>query len=294
MARKGATPALQRANVSDIALPNALRRARRLYEELDAWETKPIYDDPIVTVLETKYSTFLSDIFEPGTAQYNAYNIDSLYGGSYYMGMEEAAPGEIIKGYERGKAGAMAKLQAMIDNFEDRIEHSVEAPAGGTYAARAEPPIGKNVFIVHGHDEAAKHEVARFVASLDLNPIILAEQADEGRTIIEKFEAHAAGVDFAIVLVTPDDEGRVKAADPEEDPPLKARARQNVILELGFFAGVLGRNRVVALMKGDIEIPSDFSGVLYTVFDERGAWKLAVAGEMKAAGIDVDMNKVVP
>jgi len=107
-----------------------------------------------------------------------------------------------------------------------------------------------------------------------------------GATLIEKLEAHA-GVQFAIVLATADDVGRKARADQQQ-----ARARQNVIFELGFFVGRLGRNKVVVLLEPGIEIPSDFHGVAYHELDTRGAWKLALAKELKAAGLDVDFNRL--
>ena len=143
------------------------------------------------------------------------------------------------------------------------------------------------VFIVHGHDEAARETVARFVEKLELTPIILHEQASVGKTIIEKLEAHAE-VGYAIVLLTPDDEGRKK-----NEVNFKDRARQNVILELGYFMGKLNRENVCALHKGSVEIPSDYLGVLFVPFDDSGGWQLKLAKEMKAAGLKIDMNKVL-
>ena len=71
---------------------------------------------------------------------------------------------------------------------------------------------------------------------------------------------------------------------------MKARARQNVVFELGYFIGRLGRNRVCALYAEGVEIPSDYSGVVYTKLDASGAWRLELAKELKAAGLPVDMN----
>lgn len=144
------------------------------------------------------------------------------------------------------------------------------------------------VFLVHGHDNAARETVARFIEKIKLNPIILHEQPNAGRTLIEKLE-HNAEVGFAIVILTPDDEGRVKL----QDEKLRDRARQNVILELGYFVGKLGRNRVCALHKGSVEIPSDYLGVLFVSMDDAGGWQLKLAKELKEAGFFVDMNKVV-
>ncbi len=151
-------------------------------------------------------------------------------------------------------------------------------------------PESREVFVVHGHDREIKEAVARFLEKLDLTPIILHEQANKGRTIIEKFEAHS-DVAFAVVLLTPDDVGRASQTKAPK-APLTPRARQNVILELGFFLGKLGRARVCALYKGNVEIPSDVDGVIYVPYDDHGAWRMALAKELKESGLAVDMNKI--
>lgn len=143
----------------------------------------------------------------------------------------------------------------------------------------------RNIFLVHGHDEAVTSAVARFLERLDLHPIILHEQPNLGRTIIEKFEAHA-DVGFAVVLLTPDDVGGLASTGK-----LNPRARQNVILELGYFIGKLGRAKVCALYAEGVEIPSDIHGVLFVPYDAGGGWRLRLANEIRAAGISVDLNR---
>ena len=154
--------------------------------------------------------------------------------------------------------------------------------------SRPKSAFGSDVFIVHGHDEAAKHTIAGFVRAFDLNPIILDEKANEGQTIIEKFEAHAGQAGYAIVLLTPDDVGAPKG---EQEQP-KPRARQNVILELGYFLGALGRERVCVLHKEKVELPSDIYGILYVSMDSNEGWKFKLAREMKHAGLPIDLNKL--
>jgi len=154
------------------------------------------------------------------------------------------------------------------------------------------PEIGRRVFVVHGHDPKAKQSVARCLEKLELKPIILHEKPSRGRTIIEKFEDYA-DVGFAVVLLTPDDTCIAKADMNKPKPRARPRARQNVVFELGFFVGRLGRQRVCALLKGDVEIPSDFAGVLWVPMDPQGAWRFELVREMKAAGLDVDPNKLL-
>ena len=149
--------------------------------------------------------------------------------------------------------------------------------------------LAKNkVFVVHGHDEAARESVARFLEKLGLNPIILHEQANQSLTVIEKLERHS-DVLFAVVLMTPDDVGG-KFSDP---PTLAKRARQNVLIELGYFVGKLGRSNVCSLRVGDTEIPSDFSGVIYTDMDKAGAWRTKLAQELVSAKFTIDLSALI-
>lgn len=144
-----------------------------------------------------------------------------------------------------------------------------------------------SVFIVHGHDGEAKERTARFVEKLGLKAIILHEQVSRGRTIIEKIEKYS-NVGFGIVLYTPDDLGNVK---PEaEDGQLKPRARQNVVLEHGFLMGKIGRENVVPLVVGNLELPNDIGGMVY-ISDK--SWQVDIAKEMKDAGYDIDFNKLL-
>ena len=167
------------------------------------------------------------------------------------------------------------------------VREGTAAPTRTTTSRGGQPP-GNKVFVVHGHDNEALQSVARLLSRLKLDPIVLHEQASGGRTIIEKLE-HYGDVGFAVILLTPDDVGAAKA----DSSDLKARARQNVVLELGYFVGRLGRDRVCALHRSNIELPSDILGVVYVELDPGGGWHLTLAREIKAAGLAVDMNNAV-
>lgn len=158
------------------------------------------------------------------------------------------------------------------------------APSTAPSVVAVSPP-SKKVFVVHGHDHETKDKVARFLERLKLEPIVLHEQANEGRTIIEKFEVYA-DVGFAVVLLTPDDIGALAS----ERTDLKSRARQNVVLELGYFMGKLKRKRVCALYKKDVELPSDYTGVLFIELDSGDDWRKRLAQELSAAGIPIDVD----
>ena len=144
----------------------------------------------------------------------------------------------------------------------------------------------KKVFVVHGRDEAVRESVARFIERLGLEPIVLHEQASQGRTVVEKLEVYG-NVAFAIVLLTPDDIGGVSLTQ------LSPRARQNVVIELGYFLGRLGRSNVCAIYKDELELPSDYMGVIYIKYDSQDGWRLRLAKELKAAGLPIDMNKAI-
>jgi len=144
----------------------------------------------------------------------------------------------------------------------------------------------KNIFIVHGHDDKLKLEVSSILSKLHLNPIILSEQPNEGKTIIEKFEKHS-DVGFAIILLTGDDKGKISDSENEQ-----IRARQNVILEMGYFIGKLDRNRVFPLYERGVELPSDLHGLVYNPIESEG-WKFNLVKELKTAGYKVDANNII-
>lgn len=146
-----------------------------------------------------------------------------------------------------------------------------------------------DVFIVHGHDNELKQEVARFLSDMGFNPIILHERPNTGKTIIEKIEDFS-NVCFGIVLYTPCDKGGVNTS---EDDSLKPRARQNVVFEHGYLMGKLGRERVCALIKDEVEKPGDIDGVIYVPYDRNGAWKNGIAKEMKANGLTFNIDALL-
>jgi predicted nucleotide-binding protein len=190
------------------------------------------------------------------------------------------------------EARNMQNLRAAANMLDSCIEQlQLLAPASSSAvgaqeeAARLEP--GRSVFIVHGRNEGKKEAVARFLSTLGLEPTILHEQANQGRTIIEKFEAHA-DVSFAVVILTGDDKG-----GPIDSDGVQPRGRQNVVFELGYFIGRLGRKRVCTLYEEGVEIPSDFHGVVYVALDSAGAWCALLARELKASGFQIDMNRAL-
>jgi predicted nucleotide-binding protein len=182
--------------------------------------------------------------------------------------------------WERARTRGVSEAIAILKAARTEVELT-----GGSPEASA-PAIGNKIFIIHGHSEARKHEVARVVSHLTKNePVILHEQANEGRTILEKFEFHAAEAGYAIAIATADDIGRAKSSATE-----LPRARQNVIFELGFFFGALGRQRAALLYESGVERPSDLDGLVHIQLDDSGGWKLLLARELDNAGIGVEWS----
>lgn len=158
--------------------------------------------------------------------------------------------------------------------------------------------LTNEIFIVHGHSEEMKQVVARTVTRLGLKPIILHEQANGGKTIIDKFESNAQNIRFAIILLSADDKAAsVKDLDGVDDSELRnrleKRARQNVVFEMGYFVGKLGRSSMFFLLQEGVSKPGDLDGIVYTVYDVSGAWKFQLVKELKCAGYDVSADMLL-
>lgn len=191
------------------------------------------------------------------------------------------------RAYVDGLESASSVLQSMIEEIEEYWEDEMDK-SELLQPCDSVAEFTDDIFIIHGRDNGVKDMVARFITTIGLNPIILHELPNQGRTIIEKFERHA-DVGFAIALLTPDDLGTLYGNKNNLQP----RARQNVIFEFGYFMGRLGRNRVCALTKSNIEILSNYAGVLYIPLDVSGAWKINLVRELKAVGYNIDANLVL-
>lgn len=177
---------------------------------------------------------------------------------------------------------AVGRLASLLNQLEIIPEDSLSSqiPEQGT----VQPKRANSVFLVHGHNETMLAQVEAFLRKLKLQPVILKDEPNKGQTIIEKLEFNA-DVGYAIVLLTADDEGKEKGA-----PSLGPRARQNAILELGYFMGRLGRRKVCAICEKSVELPSDYSGVVYI---ESENWQLPLSKELHSAGLKFDPNNVL-
>lgn len=187
------------------------------------------------------------------------------------------------------------ELHDKIEYLESLVQKSSLLPS----SVSAKEPVSDNanqlmaskrVFIVHGHDSAIRIQVELLIKNLGYEPVVLFKQPNHGCTIIEKIEREAGDIAFAIVLYTSCDLGNSR--EDAENSKLNPRARQNVVFEHGYMCALLKRKNVCALVERGVEIPGDISGILYIPYDENGAWQFSVAKEMKAAGLDVDLNRL--
>ncbi|MBO6254740.1 MAG: nucleotide-binding protein, partial [Bacteroidaceae bacterium] len=182
--------------------------------------------------------------------------------------------------FRRQMEQAKGIIQSAVDALTEIVSETNEE------ASKVEGAFDpKKVFIVHGHNESVKQSVARTLDTIGLTPIILAEQPDKGRTVIEKFEKEGNDVGFAVVLLTADDKGRKNRARS-----MQSRARQNVVFEMGYFMALLGRERVMLLLQEGVEEPSDLKGIVYTSLDKDGAWKFRLVKELQEQGYNVSSD----
>lgn len=176
---------------------------------------------------------------------------------------------------------------AETHNGEDEADVEVE-PQLKSSAVRASRP---KIFIVHGHDLAMRKDVEFFLSKAGIDAVVMANEPNSGKTIIEKLEAYIKPdvCPRAIVLFSPDDVGHIASKESEK----QARARQNVLFEFGMVVGKLGRENVILLHRGGVEFPSDIQGLVWIRYehDDHGA-KLNLAKELKSMGYPIDLNKI--
>ena len=206
----------------------------------------------------------------------------------YYKDFENETPYDAILGTSDRLADYKKEIQRKIQNLESLRERVYLIPTvvrenhselQNTNTSKASMVNEKNIFVVYGHDERMKLEIENFLSvKLKLHPISLDTQPNGGQTIIEKFEKFASEVSYAVVLMSPDD-------DAEVNGQIFKRARQNVIMELGYFIAKLGRSKVCILQKGDVEIPSDIAGILHVKYEKN--WEMGLLTEIKNAGVPV-------
>ena len=276
-------------------------RLEKLIKEIEAFDPQIIQKrwSTEVKALETNIEGVLTSVFGHRTVEYNRYidaanldkgpiraRIESSWIGSRAGSGHHDNTHEARQYVSEGKDRSIQLLRQAIGWLQDEI--TAQGQTVSFVDSESLPQaLPRKAFIVHGHDDGAREAVARFLEKLGFKAIILHEQANQGQTVIEKVETHGE-VGFAIVLLTPDDTG-CKVGDMP-----RPRPRQNVLLELGYFIGRLGRAKVCTFATSDtMELPTDFAGVVWEPFNKSGGWKAVLGRELQAAGFDIDWNKVM-
>lgn len=245
-------------------------KLRKLYNEIDELKNKDSSSDSDFKAWKTDVQLCLSGLYGENSIQFKNFN------SRHFSPMVIGGNTDWHKPYVRDLETTKKEFERYICDFE---EEGINTNMGKNRTSN------NKVFIVHGHDGELKEKVARRLEQQGIEAIILSEQVNRGRTIIEKLEAYS-DVNVAIILFTQDDLGVVK----EEKGNEKYRARQNVVFEAGYFMGYLGRENIIMIADENVEIPGDLSGMVYTT---RDSWEFEMLKELNAAGMKVNMNKLL-
>lgn len=242
----------------------------KLYNEIDDLKNKSSSSDSDFKAWRTDVQLCLSSLYGEKSIQLKNFNSRP------FSPMVIVRNTDFHEPYVRDLETTKKEFKRYIDDFEDESSNA--------NVKKNRTPNNK-VFIVHGHDGELKEKVARRLEQQGIEAIILSEQVNRGKTIIEKLEAYS-DVHVAIALFTQDDLGAAK----EEKGNEKYRARQNVVFEAGYFMGYLGRENIIMITDENVEIPGDLSGMVYTTKDN---WEFEMLKELNAAGMKIDMNKLL-
>lgn len=242
----------------------------KLYNEIDELKNKSSSSDSDFKAWRTDVQLCLSGLYGEKSIQLKNFNSRP------FSPMVIVQNTDFHEPYVRDLETTKKEFKRYIDDFEDESSNA--------NVKKNRTPNNK-VFIVHGHDGELKEKVARRLEQQGIEAIILSEQVNRGKTIIEKLEAYS-DVHVAIALFTQDDIGAAK----EEKGNKKYRARQNVVFEAGYFMGYLGRENIIMITDENVEIPGDLSGMVYSTKDN---WEFEMLKELNAAGMKIDMNKLL-
>lgn len=254
--------------------------AIKLIQDLiDKVENLPHRNEEELDALKRKAEMMIRKIFGNSSTYLKDLIFISFRPGAYWSGMDRRI-------YDKSWSKGQSEMLNLLKTIEEDLTLD-----SNKIIKKDRKKLSTEIFIVHGHDEEMKQAVARTVEKIGLKPIILHEQPNKGRTIIEKFEDYS-DLNFAIILLSPDDIAYPKNKLPEDK---EFRARQNVIFELGFFVGKLGREHVFILYREEhnFEFPTDYSGICYTPYDSKSQWRFDLVGELNSCGYNVDANKLI-
>jgi predicted nucleotide-binding protein len=277
----------QQAMLTPEQMRQGIQRLERRIAEVEAFDPESIQtrdDTSKAEALAASVKGALEQTFGHDTVEFQRYQGAASFHWPLNL-MHPTPVHEIQESLRRCRARSLQLLNQAVSFVKEELEAAGSAQSDAT--AQVAPSLSRKVFLVHGRDNEAKNEVARFLDRIGLEAIILHERPNVGRHLLTKFQDEAGDVGFAVVLITPDD----TCSGP--DGPQRSRPRQNVVFELGFFIGKLGSARVAALVKGEVERPSDFDGVGYITMDQGGGWKLQLARELDVAKVPFDRSRVL-
>lgn len=282
--RLAAVPTLQLSKAEAEELLNKqIQQGNELVQQVERLQSKQAYDD--WRLVRTRWLRFTEEVAR------KVFVDQDLADTIEYMGPSVAFGGMSWQQYAQQSRDDLRGELNRVVSLQERLllatEPGANTQADSTSSTRPDGPPA--IFVVHGHDTTWREQVARFlerVTEQETDVVILHERPNEGRTLIEKFETYAGRSSYAVVLATGDDRGGIRDGD---DDSLTPRARQNVVFEMGFFFGSLGRSRVAVLHEAGVEKPTDIDGLVYIPLDHD--WKIRLARELNAADIQADLSK---
>lgn len=271
-----------------ISKDDAKTKLKERIEKGNDLKQRPVETRETIEALKNEFSKWDSFNSELLKRIFSTDELEKEYAfwGVGYMSFGEPTLGEKISAVHKDIDKKIHRLDSIIDRLElipliASIQSDVPITQSSVITVRS-----KKVFVVHGHDEIAKSNLELFLHEVGLEPVVLHRQADEGMTIIEKFEKHS-DVGYAFILLTPDEVAYLKSEEstPDLQRNKEFRARPNVIFEFGYFVGKLGRSRVCCLYSGNVSLPSDVSGMIYKQYNksiEEVAY--SIIKDLKASG----------
>jgi predicted nucleotide-binding protein len=271
--------------ISAEEIDRAIMKLKRRITEVEDIKSKKLKcEDPQNRVVLTNIRKDLLEIYGEYSPEYKENHLIDFWHGGMGFNMDDF---EIEIKYQEGIDPVIVILNGLIERLNEHKEYLV--PKSNIVTEEKNVVLNsKKCFIVHGRENDAKETIARFISKIGLDPVILHEKPNSGKTIIEKFEDYSDAA-FTIVILAPDDYGCL-VSEYSDRETLKKRARQNVIFELGYFIGKINRNKVIAIIVDDIEIPSDLSGIIYIKMDNDDGWKIKLVRELRELGIQIKMD----